>query len=170
MKYIVLLLLLGISLYTDTKYYKIRNCTTISAALVGGLLNSIQHGLLGFKSSVLGLLIPSIILFVLYVLNMIGAGDVKLIGAVGAILGIEFILKANIYIFIAGGGIALIKMIVEGNMLIRFKYLWNYLKSIFYQRNIEVYCDLKNETKCNLIRFSYAICIGTIIQLIIDMI
>ncbi len=69
----------------------------------------------GIKDSVIGVIIPVAVLFILFLLRFLGAGDIKLLSAVGAFTGIG-ILKIILYAFISGGVISIIYII--GNCIL----------------------------------------------------
>lgn len=167
-KYILIILLLTIALYTDTKAYKIKNNVIILFLLLGLIINYAYLGFNGIEVWVIGLIVPFILLFILFMLKMIGAGDIKLISTIGGILGIEFLINASIYIIIIATIIAIIKMIRYKQLRSRLVYFYNYVLDIVITKKIGPYCELKSEDKSYIIRLSYAISGGTIIQILKD--
>jgi prepilin peptidase CpaA len=107
---IALIGLLGIAAVIDLKTNKIPNWLTFSAILfffsnrfaVGGL-NGIQLGLYGTFLGIGLLLFP-------YLLGWMGAGDVKLLGAVGCAVGVNGVILAFLFSAIFGGLLALITL------------------------------------------------------------
>jgi len=65
------------------------------------------NGLNGFMHSAGGLLLGLAFLLPLYAVGGMGAGDVKLMGAVGSILGLQGVFIAFLFSAIAGGAYAL---------------------------------------------------------------
>ncbi|MCD4719816.1 MAG: prepilin peptidase [Desulfobacula sp.] len=105
-------LLLCAALYTDLLFRKIPNFLTISFVCVGFLLNMtifgmLQGGIIAFKGFATGLCI----FMVPYILGYTGGGDVKLFGAIGAILGAYAILWIFLYSAIFGGIISLLRIL-----------------------------------------------------------
>ncbi len=160
-----LFLLVLISVYYDTKYSKIKNFVVYPAVVVGITTNLILSGIYGVKDSLFGTFAPIAILFIFYAVRFLGAGDVKLFGAIGAIMGLKFILYCIAYSFLFGGFIAVIIMVIRKNTVERFKKLFNYLKALLIFQRLEKYQDF-DENKAGLFRFSYAILGGTIISVI----
>jgi prepilin peptidase CpaA len=84
----LLALVLAAAIY-DVRYRRIPNWLTLSGVILGlglnGFLNAARPGI--FKSSMIGLGAAFGIYFVLYALRAMGAGDVKLMAAVGAVVG-----------------------------------------------------------------------------------
>ena len=100
---IILLLTLGISLYTDLTQRKIYNWITVPAMALGLILNTWQNGFDGFMQAWLGWAVGLLIFFIPFLLGGISAGDIKLLAAVGALKGPEFIIEAVLLTALVGG-------------------------------------------------------------------
>ena len=72
---------------TDVREFKIRNTLTMSLIVAGLAFHGLRDGLNGLAESACGLAVGFAILFVPYVVGVMGGGDVKLMAAVGAWLG-----------------------------------------------------------------------------------
>jgi len=74
----------------DIRYRRIPNWLTLTGVIVGIALNSfLYQGWPGFRLSLTGLGVGFGCYFVLYCLRAMGAGDVKLMAAVGAMVGLQ---------------------------------------------------------------------------------
>lgn len=164
-KLIVLFITLILSVYFDYKYLKIKNFVVYPAILSGLLINLIISGTGGLKDSFFGTIVPFITLFLLYALRFLGAGDVKLFSAIGAIMGVRFGIYCMTYSFLFGAFLALIIMIKRKNFVERFKKLFLYLRDLFILMKFEKYQEFHGE-KSGVFRFSYGILGGAIITLI----
>lgn len=100
---------------------------------------------------------------------MLGAGDIKLLSALGAVFGARNILKIMAYSFIAGGIIALVLFIARKNIKERFLYLYNYLKSVFLTLRIMPYTDFSNKEDSGKIPFAYAVFCGGLLFIIVEL-
>jgi prepilin peptidase CpaA len=89
-----LLMLLALAVLKDTQAHKIPNTLTLSGALAGLSLQTIAGGLPGLLGSIAGLATGIAILLPFYLLRGMGAGDVKLMGAVGTFIGAKPVLLA----------------------------------------------------------------------------
>ncbi len=65
------------------------------------------------KDSILGLLAGFFGMFVMYVLKAVGAGDVKLMGVIGLLGGIELVKYVLLYSLIAGGILGILGMLLK---------------------------------------------------------
>ncbi|MDP3709010.1 MAG: A24 family peptidase [Polaromonas sp.] len=105
----VLLILLVLASVSDYRTYQIPNLLTVSGMVFGLIYNTaVPFSInLGFFWALGGLLLGFLIMLPLYVLRVMGAGDVKLMAMVGAFLGVTDTLHAVIFSFIVGGMAAL---------------------------------------------------------------
>lgn len=164
---IEVIILLTLAIASDARTYKISNKIILLFLVVGFLTNFYLTGISGIVLSFYGAIIPVLLLFILYVLKMLGAGDIKLFSAIGSIMGLEFILFTISYSFVCGGIIALFLIIIRKNSKQRFQYLFNYLKSCFITFSLQPYTDFEDKSDGSKFRFSYAIACGTILNLVI---
>ena len=153
--------LLIIALRSDIRSYKIKNIVTLTFIIIGMLTNTVTYGCEGFIDSFLGVIIPLLLLFVLYGLKMLGAGDIKLFSALGAVFGAKYVFDILAYSFIAGGIIALILIIVRKNAKDRILHLYNYLKWFILTLRFTPYTEFGDKEDSGKFPFAYAIFFGT---------
>lgn len=84
---IALLLIVIPAAIFDVRSRRIPNWLVLIGLVLGFGLNSFLYGTSGLKTAGLGFVLAFAIYFVLYVLHAMGAGDAKLMGAVGSIVG-----------------------------------------------------------------------------------
>jgi len=113
----ILIIVLVVSLFTDLKERKILNAVTVPAAIVGLCYNCATGGLAGVKFALSGLLVGMGILLIPFLMGGIGAGDVKLLGVVGAVKGPAFVVNAGICSAVAGGILVLVLLVCRGSLL-----------------------------------------------------
>ena len=106
----------------DIRYRRIPNWLVGSGLLLGIALNAFLFEWMGLKLSLLGVGLAFIIYFPLYLLRGMGAGDVKLMMAVGALAGWRIWLVIFIITGILGGVIAIVFLLFRGRLR---KTLWN---------------------------------------------
>ncbi|HMC58337.1 MAG TPA: A24 family peptidase [Candidatus Solibacter sp.] len=121
---LLLALVLGAAVY-DVRYRRIPNWITVLGALLGVLLNTFpgllyQHFLKvdwsGLWFSLAGLGFAFGIYVVLYALRAMGAGDVKLMAAAGAIVGWQNWFGIFVITAIVGGVMSLILITLSGRV------------------------------------------------------
>ena len=91
---------------TDVRWRRIPNALTLPALLLGLALAGWQGGAPGLGHALAGASVASLALLA-YAGRMLGAGDVKLLGAVGALTGAPFMLWTLLGTALAGGLLAL---------------------------------------------------------------
>jgi prepilin peptidase CpaA len=130
--------------------------------LVGLTANLAMEGFEGLMFSLMGIVLPAACLIVLYVTRIIGAGDIKLLSAVGAVMGAAFALNVTISSFICGGFIASGLILTTHNGVARFKYLLQYMKSCYLTMKLLQYADFEDRKEAGRFHFSIAIASGVV--------
>ena len=104
----------GAACVSDLRTRRIPNVLTFGAAAAAVVFHSAMNGLEGGIASLLGLIVGAALMLGLYLLGGMGAGDVKLLGALGAWLGPADAVWMVLYTGIAGGVLALIVAAMSG--------------------------------------------------------
>jgi prepilin peptidase CpaA len=126
---VLLAVLLAAAVY-DVRFRRIPNWLTVTGAALGVLLNGFLHdgppgewfSLAGVWFSLRGLVVALGAYFLLYVIRAMGGGDVKLMAAVGAIVGWQDWVGIFVITAILGGVMGLILIVSRGRVK---KTLWN---------------------------------------------
>lgn len=114
---ILLLIVLSAAVFTDLKYRRIPNWQTVPALGLGVALNLVNTGPSGLAVSLGGGVIGLGLMLVPYLLGSMGAGDVKLLMAVGALKGWPFILWTACYAALLGGVLGIFILIKRRSLL-----------------------------------------------------
>ncbi len=93
----------AVALVTDLRWRRIPNWLTGSALLVGLVANVLLAGVQGGVTALEGAGLGLAILLPFFVFRTMGAGDVKLLAAFGALLGPQAVLGVAVYGSIVGG-------------------------------------------------------------------
>lgn len=126
--------LLLISVYTDHRSGKILNKVTFPALAIGLVLSLLFGGPGGLLKSLLGMGLALLLFIIPFVLGMVGAGDIKLMMAVGALNGAYgpmIVFWGFLYGSVCGGLMSVIVMISRGTFIRVMKGIYLFLTSIF---------------------------------------
>jgi len=119
---ILLIVVLAAAVY-DVRYRRIPNWIAVSGALAGMALNSfLYRGVPGLLFALEGLALGFGVYFVLYLLHAMGAGDVKLMGAIGALVGWQDWFGIFLISAVTGGMMAVVLTLARGRLK---KTFWN---------------------------------------------
>lgn len=116
MKLLLLVPIAAFVVYYDVRYRRIPNVLVLGL-LIGGLaINTSFGGFSGAWSSLQGLVIAFIPMFLIHLFGAMGAGDVKLFGAAGAVLGVALVPMTFVVVVMLGGAIAVYTMLRNGTV------------------------------------------------------
>jgi prepilin peptidase CpaA len=104
-------MLIVIACITDVKSLRIPNWLTIGAAITGLGLQGLLGGLPGLGDAGFGLIVGFAVMLLLHAVGAVGAGDVKLFGAIGALSNAAFALSAVSYSIVFAACIGLLIII-----------------------------------------------------------
>lgn len=147
--------------FTDIKSRKVRNSLVLPVLLTGLLWNLIHGGFSGAQDAFLAAVLP-LALFPFYVIRMLGAGDIKLLMALGAWLGLKDSLSLIAFSIICGGVMALGIIIIQQNGWRRLKRLWNYLSVCLLSGKLLPYQDSEQMLTDDALPFALAVVGGLI--------
>lgn len=152
-----------VAVFTDVRESKIPNAVTVSAALLGIILNVIDKGWMGVVFSLGGLLLGLSLFFVSALLGRIlGAGDCKLLAAVGALLGPKLLLWVLLYTALAGGVFALLVALWRGVLGRSVKAVW---QAVYFRFALKMPMDITTADSRMRLPYAIAICAGGLLTL-----
>ena len=100
----------------DLRFRRIPNWLNVAGVLTGIVLNALPFTHSGVRTALIGVLVALLVYGPLYLLRAMGAGDVKLMGAVGAIVGPQQWLLIFLCSAIAGGLFAVFVSLRRGRL------------------------------------------------------
>lgn len=103
-----------IIIYYDVRYRRIPNAYVLATLISGLTINTAFGGLYGVASSLGGCALAFILIFVLHVFGAMGAGDVKLFSAIGAVTGAQLVVPTFLVVVLTGGLLALVSVARAG--------------------------------------------------------
>jgi prepilin peptidase CpaA len=109
----LILVVVAIAVVTDLRRRRIYNKLTFPAMALGLVLNTVFHGPTGLLLSMVGLLLGGALFFLPTAAWGRGAGDLKLLAALGALGGPVFVLFCALFTTMAGGVFALLVLLAR---------------------------------------------------------
>jgi prepilin peptidase CpaA len=155
--FIVTAALVVLAAYFDYRQRRIPNFLTLTAMAVGVTIHGLSGGWVGLSYSLWGLILGIGVFTVLYFLGGLGAGDVKLMGGVGSLLGANLMISVFVFTALVGGIMALYKMIANRS----FRQTKSRLSRLNIRRE-------RYDPVTDTIPYGFAIAIGTLVTLTIQ--
>lgn len=160
-KIMYLLVIAGICAVTDIRERKIRNCW-VAAGMCGevvflaalGNRQAVMHAV-----SAMGICFA--MLFPLYILRAVGAGDVKLLCMTISYIEWEEISVFLIAVLAAVGMFAFVKLLYYGNIRKRMRYFKSYVYQIFLTKEVSQYGIPQEQSET--IRLAVPVFIGILV-------
>src|SRR5438132_3726240 len=100
----------------DFRFRKIPNWLTVSAFGIGVLIHVVQNGADGLLVALGGAALGLVVLVPFYLLHAMGAGDVKLLAALGALVGAQALVSVILYTAVVGGVISVFVLVRRGTL------------------------------------------------------
>jgi prepilin peptidase CpaA len=158
-------LLAAIAGYTDYRWRRIPNWLTVPGLLLGIALNSAAWGWRGTKESLLGAGLGLLILLPFVLVRSLGAGDWKLIGAVGAFVGPGQLITILFATLLIAGFMALVLIIGKKRVRQTFRNIGRMLAAMLTLHLPGEDLTLDNP-KASKIPFGVAVAIAVILYAI----
>ncbi|MDB0580730.1 A24 family peptidase [Salinicoccus roseus] len=111
-----LIIVLAVCVATDLRNRKIYNKVIFPGLIIAFGLNIIFNGFSGFGEALIGFIVGFGMLLIPYILGGMGAGDVKLLGLVGAFKGSGFVFESFLYMALIGGILAVFVIAARGGL------------------------------------------------------
>jgi prepilin peptidase CpaA len=161
----LLLPFIAVCLYTDLSERKIYNNVVLAGIIVSLIYNVIVLGPLnGAVFTFTGLFTGIFLLIIPFVAGGLGAGDVKMLGMIGAFLGYSMVVEVLLVSALVGGIFAVVTLIRGKGIL---KRLWRLVSGfIFYmltQKSVYLHTLDDDEMKRSAIPYGAALSAGVII-------
>lgn len=155
--------LAGAIAYKDVRYRRIPNKLVLVTLLAGIAINLLFGGTHGLLLSLAGLTLAFGVMFFLHVFGTMGAGDVKLFAAIGAVTGISLVMPTLLVVALTGGLLAICKMVyarrVGATMFGVFQFFYGLLPGQTVPR------FAIPEDRNYTLPYAVPICVGSLISL-----
>ena len=113
---LIIVPLAGIISYYDVRYRRIPNVYVLGLLVCGLAVNTFIGGLDALLMSLAGCALAFGLMLIPHVLGAMGAGDVKLFAAIGAVIGLHHVLPTFVVVVMTGGLLALYTMLRSGKV------------------------------------------------------
>ena len=133
----------------DWRYRRIPNWLTVPGVVAGIAVNTATNGWTGAKASLLGAALGLLVLLPFVLIRALGAGDWKLLGALGACLGPAHLVAVLIGSMFVAGIMAIVLIIYKGRARQSLRNMGHMLGSFLMLRlpGSEVSLDNPDSTK-----------------------
>ena len=109
---------------------------------------------------------PVIVLFLLFLMRALGAGDIKLFSIIGAIWNLKVLGYCMFFAFVTGAVFSLIKLVYQKNLFKSLNLFFQYVQVSLQEGKVISY-DRVCDGKQNIIYFSIVILIGFCITILV---
>ncbi|UUZ79237.1 A24 family peptidase [Paenibacillus sp. P26] len=131
---VILGIVLAIAFITDITKQRIPNALNIAGMVRGYRISRLAGGWSGLAFALTGLVCGFLPMLILYLLRAVGAGDVKLFGALGAVAGAVFTLYAMFLSALFAGILALFVLLWRSDRRNRLQQLgWSLVRSLMFK-------------------------------------
>ncbi len=103
--------------YHDVRYRRIPNPFVLATLAAGVAMNAILGGTQGVYSSLVGCGVAFTLMFLMHIFGAMGAGDVKLFAAIGAVIGVQLVVPTFLVVVITGGVLAVVSILRAGTLV-----------------------------------------------------
>lgn len=158
---LLFLILVSASLF-DLWQYRVPNALCGAALMMSLIRRFEEQGPSGIFPWLIGIIVPFILCFLFFQIRMMGAGDSKLLSAVGSFVGVSLLLQILFVAICVGAVMSVIKMAVCHNAVRRFQKFFQYVSRCMQNRRLETYYDWEQEGNEGVIPFSVAISLATL--------
>lgn len=152
----------GIGAAIDLATRRIPNGVVVTTALLGLVAAASGASDISVGASILGLGIGIGVMLPGHLLGGTGAGDVKLFGAVGAVVGVERVLWAFCYTALAGGVVAILWALYHGRLTLTLRRVVGTVR-----RSSRTRSAIVSEGTANTFPYGPAIAIGSVLAVVL---
>ncbi len=114
-KFIYVFIFVLFSAIDDYKNSKVSNKLVLLTIIFGLIINVYLNKFDGLLFSLKGIVIPFVMLYIFFIMNLVPAGDIKLFMAIGGVIGIKYTIDIMIMSVMIGGIYSLILILKNKN-------------------------------------------------------
>ncbi|MCR5641257.1 MAG: A24 family peptidase [Lachnospiraceae bacterium] len=133
------LLVLIIAAVYDCKSFRIPNTLILIGYGIGMIAAVVSGGASGLLHAVMRAAIPILGLYFLFYIRALGAGDLKLFSVIAIMCSTEEFMDFIIFSFAIGAAISLIRLFLNGQLIVRFSNFVNYIRACVQEGQVGPY-------------------------------
>lgn len=153
---LTLYILLTVAVIQDFRHMKVSNRLIFIGLGLGIFFQTIQKGPVAIVRVLPNIIIPVIVLYLLFLMRCLGAGDIKLFSVIGTFINFKQLGVCIAAAFVIGAVFALLKMLSRKNLWNRLFLVRCYVVETL-QGNVAPY---SYKSKEDVLHFSLAIALG----------
>ncbi len=143
----------------DLRSYQISNRLIVSGIFIGCFFQIQEWGWKGVGVFLINVSLPVILFYLLFLIRVLGAGDIKLFSMIGSIWGLQVLCTTIILSFFVAAILSLCKTLYHHNLISRLRVFGEYMNNTLASRQLQRYPQ-ESQEKQHVIHFSIAILIG----------
>ncbi len=157
----LLLCLLVLAAVEDVRSGKVSNRLIATGLMTGVFVQIYERRVCGVYYFLGNILTPVILLYLLFQMRVLGAGDIKLFSMIGSFLTIWELLRCMFYGFLAAGAGAVLFLAADKRRWQRLWYGVKFFRDFVRTGNVQPYCPPYKEEALSY-AFSVPVLVGTI--------
>lgn len=165
-KYITLIEILIFAAWSDIRIKKVSNILILFAFGLGLYFQIYEHNIPGLYYFLKDAMFPIVVLYLLFLLHALGAGDIKLFSVISSFLGVRVVSKCIIISIFIGGIFSLCK-VIKNHKHYDKNLVLNFIKRMYYSGfDTEMIVNqllVKNRNEENTICFTIPILLSCLI-------
>lgn len=151
--------MLAAAVWMDVRTGRVSNRLIVFGLWIGCIRNLMEYGWYGGFHFLIQISIPVLVFYLLFLMHVLGAGDIKLFSVISSCIGLNRLVKVIVFSFLAGAVLSFLTLLRNKNLYSRLAYFSNYVRTALNTKSITKY-DYKSDGKQNFIHFTIAIFIG----------
>jgi prepilin peptidase CpaA len=156
------LLFVTTCIVVDVRTLRIPNALTGPAVAAGIALNAWSFGWGGLAASVSGLALAVALLLAPFALGGIGGGDVKMMGAVGALIGPQLVLSSLFLGLVLGGVFAVARLASMRRLREKLAATWHMAAAAALSRSVDPLRAPGHDPNAVVLPYSLPLGLGTV--------
>lgn len=153
------LTLLSIAAAADIRSLQISNRLIVSGLIFGCFFQILELGAKGIGVFLLNVSLPVVLLYLLFLIRALGAGDIKLFSMIGGIWDLQVLITTIAVSFLVAAAMSFCKILYYRNFISRLRIFREYIEQVLLCRRLLKYPQ-ESQGNQHIIHFSIAILIG----------